>query len=219
VAGLLWFSEQQPPTQLLVSPPTETEAYSAEEPEVRFDLLPDADHQASFAPGQTPAGEIAEETGIAGRGEDKLPPAPETAPAAEAEPLCTLSVRCDMVLDKADQVHADIMTRQPADGNVFFSDSVSLEDGDTAFTVLQREMRAAGIHMESSFTPAYNSAYIEGINHLYEMDAGELSGWLYAVNGVSPGVACSAYALEPGDSVAFLYTCDMGRDVGLNVAY
>lgn len=32
----------------------------------------------------------------------------------------------------------------------------------------------------------YNSAYIEGINNLYEFDCGELSGWMYKVNGLVP---------------------------------
>ena len=39
------------------------------------------------------------------------------------------------------------------------------------FNVLQREMRKAGIHMEFEDTPMYNSAYIEGINNLYELTA------------------------------------------------
>ena len=36
--------------------------------------------------------------------------------------------------------------------------------------------KANKIHMESSFTPVYNSAYIEGIHNLYEFDVGKLSG-------------------------------------------
>lgn len=44
------------------------------------------------------------------------------------------------------------------------------------FDVLQRVCKANKIHMESSFTPVYNSAYIEGIHNLYEFDVGKLSG-------------------------------------------
>ncbi len=50
------------------------------------------------------------------------------------------------------------------------------------FNVLQREMKKAGIQMEFENTPMYNSAYIEGINNLYEFDVGELSGWMYKVD-------------------------------------
>ena len=66
------------------------------------------------------------------------------------------------------------------------------------FNVLQREMRKAGIHMEFEDTPMYNSAYIEGINNLYEFDCGELSGWMYKVNGWFPNYGCSRYQLKGG---------------------
>ena len=82
------------------------------------------------------------------------------------------------------------------------------------FNVLQREMRKAGIHMEFEDTPMYNSAYIEGINNLYELTCGELSGWMYSVNGVWPDYGCSGYTLHDGDTVVWSYTCDLGRDVG-----
>jgi hypothetical protein len=92
--------------------------------------------------------------------------------------------------------------------------TVSFEDGETVFDVLQRECRASGIHMESSFTPLYNSAYIEGINNLYEFDCGSLSGWTYKVNGWFPNYGCSQYYLEDGDVIEWRYTCDLGADVG-----
>ena len=68
--------------------------------------------------------------------------------------------------------------------------------------------------MESSWTPIYNSAYIEGIHNLYEFDCGSLSGWMYRVNGWYPNYGCSRYQLEPGDVVEWRYTCDLGQDVG-----
>ena len=49
-------------------------------------------------------------------------------------------------------------------------------DGESVYDVLQRVCKANKIHMESSFTPVYNSAYIEGIHNLYEFDVGKLSG-------------------------------------------
>ena len=71
-----------------------------------------------------------------------------------------------------------------------------------------------GIHMESTWTPAYNSAYIEGIGNLYEFDCGAESGWMYAVNGWFPNYGCSQYALQDGDTGTWVYTCELGRDVG-----
>ncbi len=67
--------------------------------------------------------------------------------------------------------------------------------------------------MEFEDTPIYNSAYIEGIANLYEFDCGELSGWMYKVNGWFPNYGCSRYQLKAGDKVEWVYTCDLGVDV------
>lgn len=68
--------------------------------------------------------------------------------------------------------------------------------------------------MEFSNTPMYNSAYIEGINNLYEFDCGELSGWAYKVNQWFPNYGASRYLLKDGDVIEWLYTCDLGTDIG-----
>jgi hypothetical protein len=68
--------------------------------------------------------------------------------------------------------------------------------------------------MDFRNTPIYNSAYIMGINNLYEFDAGELSGWMYKANGEFPNYGCSRYQLKPGDVIEWIYTCDLGRDIG-----
>ena len=86
--------------------------------------------------------------------------------------------------------------------------SAGVEKGDKAYS------EATGIHMEFEDTPMYNSAYIEGINNLYEFDCGELSGWMYKVNGWFPNYGCSRYQLKEGDVIEWVYTCDLGVDVG-----
>lgn len=37
---------------------------------------------------------------------------------------------------------------------------------------------------------------------------------MYAVNGWFPNYGCSQYALQDGDTVTWVYTCELGRDVG-----
>ena len=64
----------------------------------------------------------------------------------------------------------------PEDGVIYSEREVTFYEGESVFDVLQREMKNNRIHLESSFTPKYNSAYIEGINNLYEFDCGRWSG-------------------------------------------
>ena len=73
--------------------------------------------------------------------------------------------------------------------------------------------------MESNFSAAYDSAYVEGINQIYEKDCGELSGWMFNVNGWFPNYGCSKYYVSDGDTINWVYTCDLGKDVGDNSQY
>ena len=85
------------------------------------------------------------------------------------------------------------------------------------FDILKRETQKNNIHMEFSFTPLYNSSYIEGIANIYEFDCGELSGWMYSVNGWFPNYGISRYKVSDGDSIEFHYTCDLGADLKQDV--
>ena len=130
------------------------------------------------------------------------------------EPSCTLSVRCDTALSNKDMLDSSKADILPEDGVIFPKTPVSFSEGESVYDVLVREMMNAKIHMESENTPMYKSAYIEGIANLYEYDCGPLSGWMYKVNGEFPNYGCSAYVLSDGDRVEWVYTCDLGKDVG-----
>jgi hypothetical protein len=56
--------------------------------------------------------------------------------------------------------------------------------------------------------------YIEGIDNLYEFDKGGKSGWLYRVNGTFPNKSAGAYILKKGDRIEWVYTLELGKDVG-----
>jgi len=129
----------------------------------------------------------------------------------------TLSVRVDTLLFNMHLLDSEKHELVPPSGAIFPATQVQACEGESVFDVLQREMRSNGIHMASRFTPIYGSAYVEAIHNLYEFDAGPLSGWVYRVNGLSPGFGSSLYILQAGDIVEWMYTIDLGRDIGLYV--
>ncbi|MFR4318181.1 MAG: DUF4430 domain-containing protein [Eubacterium sp.] len=65
--------------------------------------------------------------------------------------------------------------------------------------------------MEASF--AAKTAYVEGINNIYEFSCGKLSGWMYEVNGEYPNVGCSDYKVKDKDVIEWHYTCNLGEDL------
>ena len=132
----------------------------------------------------------------------------------DSELKCTLSVTCNTVLDNLDKLNEEKQDIIPEDGIIFTEQEVVFYEGETVFNVLLREMKKNKIHMEFTMAPLYNSNYIEGIGNLYELDCGELSGWIFKVNGWSPNYGSSRYKLSDGDIIEWQYTCDLGRDVG-----
>lgn len=145
-----------------------------------------------------------------------LPAEPGKITQGDQAYTCTLSVRCDTILDNMKLLAPEKEKVVPADGIIFPATKVTFYQGESVFNILQREMKKNKIHMEFRNTPVYNSAYIMGINNIYEFDAGELSGWMYKVNDWFPNYGVSRYELEDGDVVEFLYSCDLGQDVGGN---
>lgn len=143
-----------------------------------------------------------------------VPVEPQNAVITSKALTCTLSVRCDTILKNIKWLDPEKVELVPKDGVIFPATEVTFYEGESVFNVLQREMKRNRIHMEFANTPIYNSAYIEGVNNLYEFDCGELSGWMYKVNGWFPNYGCSRYRLKDGDVVEWVYTCDLGIDVG-----
>lgn len=145
-------------------------------------------------------------------------PASQTKPTSEETKendalTCTFSIYCTNAVNNEalDEEKAALL---PADGAILAPQEVTFAEGDTVFDLLLQLTKKNKIHMEFSTSPLYETRYIEGIQNLYEFDCGELSGWMYKVNGVFPKYGCSQYVIEDGDTIEWLYTCDLGRDVG-----
>ncbi len=167
---------------------------------------------------------------IVSNGTQSLKDQYETDPVPEGKPLpvepenqvvnhkkaysCTLSIDCLTIKDNLNDLNSTKASYVPDDGYIMKSKKVIFYEGESVFDVLLRETQKAGIPMEYSMTPIYNSNYIEGINNLYEFDCGNLSGWMYSVNGWYPNYGCSRYVLSDGEEIKWRYTCDLGRDVG-----
>ncbi len=126
---------------------------------------------------------------------------------------CTFSISCATILDNMNKLDKDKTGLVPKDGWILKPITVEVKENETVFDLLKRICMDKKIHMEASWTPMYNSAYIEGINNLYEFDCGSLSGWMYNINGVFYNYGCSKTVIQDGDVIRWEYTCDLGNDV------
>ena len=129
-----------------------------------------------------------------------------------------LSITCKTVLDNWDDLDQALKESGdiPKDGVILKETSYPISDGDTVFDLLKRAAKAEKIHLEyqGGGNNAAAGAYIEGINFLYEFSCGEQSGWFFSVNGKFLSKSSSDVPLKDGDRVEWIYSCDLGHDIG-----
>ena len=82
------------------------------------------------------------------------------------------------------------------------SATVELPEGATAYDALV----AAADDVNAS--DSEYGMYVQGINGLAGGDFGDMSGWMFEVNGEMAEVAASELELEPGDVVTWLYVTE-----------
>ena len=128
------------------------------------------------------------------------------AEADDGEQTVTLSIRCDAIqgLEKKNDLIPD-------DGVILDTREFAISEGDTVYDVLLDATTTYRIVMDNSGSDG--AAYIAGIGGLYEFDYGELSGWMYRVNGEFPNVGCQSYTVSDGDEIEWLYTTNIGKDL------
>lgn len=121
----------------------------------------------------------------------------------------TMTIRCDTVAGKSDSEYI------PEDGIILDVTEFDLSEGETVYDILTEAARTYGIQVENTGSSggAHGMVYIAGINYLYEFQFGDLSGWVYHVNGITPSRGCGDYILSDGDSIEWLYTCELGHDL------
>ena len=145
------------------------------------------------------------------------PVEPQEQETKSRELTCTFSISCSTILNNMSDLDSEKTDLVPSDGWILKPLKVTFNEGESVYDVLQRVCKDNKIHMEAKWTPINNSAYIEGINNLYEFDCGPLSGWKYSVNDWFPNYGCSRYVLKDGDNVEWQFTCDLGNDIGYNL--
>ena len=117
----------------------------------------------------------------------------------------TLEIRCDVLTDRTDLPHV------PEDGVILKKTEFEIAEGESVFDILEEAVRKNRIQME--YSGMGELIYIQGLGYLYELDHGDLSGWIYLVNGESPSVGCAAYTLSDGDTVVWHYSLNQGKDI------
>ncbi|MHB8961656.1 MAG: DUF4430 domain-containing protein [Saccharofermentanales bacterium] len=133
----------------------------------------------------------------------------------------SILIDCGVLLVNRDAVPKELKDSGfiPEDGVILEKTVYAIEEDESVFDLLLKATKQKRIQMEFSGNPdgGLSSVYIRSIRNIYEFSCGPLSGWMFKVNGEFSGDDSSSVVLADGDLVEWVFTCDMGRDVGNDI--
>jgi hypothetical protein len=95
-------------------------------------------------------------------------------------------------------------------GTILSSSEVGIKKDDTVLSITISLLKQKGI--QYSIRGSGATAYVEGIDNLYEFDDGPLSGWNVMLNGKLLSESAGAAKLTNGDHIVWSYTSDYKKD-------
>lgn len=124
---------------------------------------------------------------------------------------CTVEIRCDTALDHRPKGSFT----PPGDGVMLPATQVKFTPGESAYDVLRRVCKTAGLSLDYNYYPMIGGYYVTEIGGLTDTEYGKSAGWLYKVNGWFPNYSASKHEVEAGDVIMWVYTCEGGgADLG-----
>lgn len=135
----------------------------------------------------------------------------ETEEREKSDNVCSININCVNLLGFKEELEDTDKNAIEENGDIYNNTEVIIKDGDTLFSIIERELVLKGIFFEYSQDDEINIKSIGGIG---EKDFGENSKWLFKVNGDFIDGGYDKYKVEKGDIIEAVYTCDGGNDVG-----
>lgn len=134
----------------------------------------------------------------------KIPTPTVASPTPKHQKEVQLSIQCLAIMNHKELWKEGIESIVPNTG-YFYKGSPDFRSGESVYDIINRVCAEQKIALDAEYTVLYKTYYIKGIGNLYEFDCGAESGWKYKVNGVIPGVGCSSYIVQEGDSIEIFY--------------
>lgn len=131
---------------------------------------------------------------------------PEETPVIKPDEKSYATISIDMIniLDHKAEVDSRFQGFIPAKGIVLNATKVEIQEGDTAYSILNRVCKENGIALDAS------NGYVRYINQIGEFDVGKSSGWLFKVNGQLPSIGSSSYKVNENDVIEWRFTVQVG---------
>lgn len=122
----------------------------------------------------------------------------------------TLSIECTTILNNMSKLKPGYQDFIPASGYILPMMEIEIQEEESVLSVLERACKLNGIKLSA------RNGYVSEIGNIGEYVCGNLSGWMYSVNGAFINQSASQKILQDGDTIKWMYTCDNGRDLSFS---
>ena len=125
----------------------------------------------------------------------------------EQQITVTIEIRCESISGNGlltANGHPEV--EEYAQNPLILQETLTVTSKATVYDVLLLAAKNAGIAVDSTYSAQYQTAYINGINYIYQKIASPRSGWMYQVNQMTENYGCSQYVLKDGDKILWYYT-------------
>ncbi|AVR00055.1 hypothetical protein OBCHQ24_13890 [Oceanobacillus iheyensis] len=97
-------------------------------------------------------------------------------------------------------------------GQIVPQTRVERKEGDTILDITRRVLKQKGIQF--SVTGSNSTAYVQGIDNLYEFDEGQNSGWMIRLDGALIKQSAGATPVQYGQVIYWFYTTNYLEESG-----
>ncbi|MGP4064371.1 DUF4430 domain-containing protein [Oceanobacillus sp. M65] len=97
-------------------------------------------------------------------------------------------------------------------GQIVPQTRVERKEGDTILDITRRVLKQKGIQF--SVTGSNSTAYVQGIDNLYEFDEGQNSGWMIRLDGALIKQSAGATPVQDGQVIYWFYTTNYLEESG-----
>lgn len=112
-----------------------------------------------------------------------------------------LTVDCTNVIGKENLTTSAVI----GDGKWLTSKAIVMPSGSSVYDVLLYA-QLAGYGINFTENNSITNGYIVSINNLFQKECGKWSGWMYKVDGKTPGVGSKDYIVENGNNITWFFT-------------
>ena len=135
--------------------------------------------------------------------------------ASEETPIfVTIEIRCDELSENMDALTDEAVKEYIPENGIIISktDYQIRPDKTTVFDITDQVCKDNDIQIEYTYTPGYGGYYVNGINYIYEFMAGQKSGWLFMIDGITPNYGADKMVLQGGETITWYYTVDYTKE-------